>query len=67
MNINPAVYKAANLLVERYGDLAPMGAVVKADALREEGRMAAYEQWMQVARMAEELLSSDIPVGAAIH
>ena len=67
MNIDPSIYRAANLLVEKYGDLAPMGATIKADSLREAGRMAASEQWLQVARMAEELLSSDIPANAAIH
>jgi hypothetical protein len=67
MSIDPSIYRAANLLVEKYGDLAPMGATIKADSLREAGRTQASEQWMLVAKMAEELLSSDVPADAAIH
>lgn len=67
MIIDPDIYRAANLLVERYGDMAPMGATIKADALRKDGNTAACERWMRVARMAEELLSDEIPLDAAIH
>lgn len=67
MSIDPSIYRTANLLVEQYGDLAPMGATIKADSLKDAGRMDAYDKWMQVARLAEDLLSKDVPAGAAIH
>lgn len=67
MSIDPSLYRTANLLVEKYGDLAPMGATIKADSLKDAGRLDAYEKWMQVARLTEDLLSQDVPTGAAIH
>ena len=67
MNFDPSIYRAANLLVEHYGERAPMGAAIKADSLRKEGKLEASAQWMRVAKLAEELLSDDIPAGTVIH
>lgn len=67
MHIDPSIYRTANLLVEHYGDRAPMGAAIKADSLRKEGKLEASVQWMRVAKLAEELLSDNIPDGTVIH
>lgn len=67
MSIDSTIYRAANLLVEKYGELAPMGATIKADHLKEKGKMDAYEQWMRVAELAEDLLSQTVPDDAQIH
>ena len=67
MTIDRELVQAANLLVETYGDLAPMGATIKADSLRRQGRIKAYDRWMQVARLTEEMLSDEVPAGAVLH
>lgn len=61
------VYKTATLLIEEYGELAPAGAFIKADQLSEQGNVQGRDIWMQIAKAAQDLLSEERPLGAALH
>ncbi|MBL6959347.1 MAG: hypothetical protein ISR52_10230 [Rhodospirillales bacterium] len=61
------IYRVANLLVTEYGEMASIGAIIKADALRDEGNSEGSRLWLKIARVAEELLSDTVPDSAQIH
>jgi hypothetical protein len=67
MAADPSIYRTANLLIRKYGDMAPVGAIIKADSLKEAGDMAGRTLWMKVAKVAEELLSDERPGDATVH
>ena len=67
MTADPSIYRTANLLVRKYGEMAPVGAILKADSLLEAGDMAGRTLWMKVAKAAEELLSDERPGDATVH
>ncbi len=67
MMLIPEVYRTANLLIEEYGELAPAGAFIKADQLRDQGDVAGHGLWLSIARAAEDLLSAERPTGALLH
>ncbi len=67
MYSNPSIYRTANLLIRKYGEMAPVGAIIKADTLMEAGDMAGRSLWMKVAKAAEELLSDERPGDATLH
>ena len=64
---NPDIYRTANLLIRKYGEMAPVGAVIKADSLMEAGDTAGRTLWMKVAKAAAELLSGERPGDATVH
>ena len=53
------VYRAAHLLVERYGDDAPVEADMRADELTEAGDMEGVAVWKRIVKAIEELLSEE--------
>lgn len=55
------IYRAAGLLVKEYGEMATVGAQVKADQMRDRGDRAARSVWLRVARATQELLSEEAP------
>lgn len=61
------IYRAANLLVKEYGEMAPMGANIKADQMRDSGNTPAHSIWSRIAKAAEELLSDSTPNNAIRH
>ena len=61
------ILKTANLLVEEYGEMAPVGAKIKADQLKENGNTSGRRIWLRIARAAEKLLSDDIPPARTLH
>lgn len=67
MTADSSIYRTANLLIRKYGDMAPVGAIIKADSLMEAGDMAGRTLWMKVAKAAEELLSEERPGDATLH
>jgi hypothetical protein len=64
---DPSIYRTANLLIRKYGEMAPVGAIIKADPLMEAGDLAGQTLWMKVAKAAEELLSDERPGDATVH
>lgn len=67
MMLSAEVYRTATLLIREYGELAPAGAFIKADQLRDKGDMQGEDIWRKVARAAEELLSEERPANSVIH
>ena len=61
------IYRAANLLIQEFGEMAPIGAQVKADQMQDRGDRAARSVWLRVARATQELLSESTPGNAALN
>lgn len=61
------IYRTASLMIEQYGEMAPAGAFIRADQLREDGDLTGRALWLKVAQTAEELLSQRVPLGTAIN
>lgn len=67
MVLSAEVYRTAKLLIEEYGELAPAGAFIKADQLRDKGDMSGEDVWLKVAKAAEFLLSEQRPENSVMH
>lgn len=61
------IYRAASLLVQEFGEMAPIGAQVKADLMADRGDRAARSVWLRVERAARELLSDSAPRNALLN
>ncbi len=61
------IYRAANLLIKRHGDDAPIHAAMQADALLEAGDLDGYAVWKRVLRAVEELQGTAPKSGEAVH
>jgi hypothetical protein len=61
------IYRAAKLLVQAYGEMAPIGAILRADHLQNAGDRIGSALWRQVARAADDLLEPTRPEGVALH
>ena len=60
-------YRSAHLLIERYGDDAPIEAAMRADKLMETGDMEGRAVWLRIGKAIEELLSEERPEGAEVY
>jgi len=67
MQDSQEVYRAAVLLIDKYGDMAVNGAFIKADDLRNKGDVEGHALWTRVAKVAEDLLSETVPDDQAIN
>tara|TARA_B100000427_G_scaffold201900_1_gene167767 strand:- start:160 stop:363 length:204 start_codon:yes stop_codon:yes gene_type:complete len=67
MATDSEIYRAANLLVKEFGEMAPMGAQIKADQMRDRGDRSARSVWLRVARATEELLSDRSPAATSLN
>lgn len=67
MGTQSEIFRAANLLVEQYGDMAPIGACIRADQLLDRGDSDGRQVWLRIARAAEDLLSQEAPDNAVLH
>ncbi len=61
------IYRAANLLIQQYGEEAPIHAAMRADAMLDKGDMEGRSVWLRIVRAVEELLSKDRPANAKMH
>ena len=61
------VFKTANLLINTYGEMAPNGAKIKADQLKDKGDTKGQAIWLRIARAAESLLDEKRPQSAILH
>lgn len=50
------VWRAANLLVDRHGEEAPVHAAMRADELLTQGDVDGQRIWKRILRAVEELL-----------
>jgi len=67
MTDNTEIIRTARLLIDEYGELAAMGAVIRADHLSERGDLNGHAIWLQIAKVTEDLLSEEMPAGQSLH
>ena len=61
------IYRAANLLIERYGEDAPIHAAMSADKMMAKGDLDGFAVWKLIMRAVKELLSAEQPHGRTQH
>ena len=61
------IYRAANLLIERYGEDASIHAAMSADAMMEKGDLDGFAVWKLIIKAVDELLSAEQPNGITRH
>ncbi len=62
------IYRTANLLIETYGEMAVVGAAIKADFCHRNGDKSGRAVWLQVARVVEDLMDEEtVPANATIN
>jgi hypothetical protein len=67
MSNNTEIVRTACLLIDEYGEMAPMGASTRADHLRERGDTSGRAIWPEIAKVAEDLLADERPIDAQLH
>ena len=67
MSIQPEILRTASLLVDEYGEMAVVGAFIRADQLSAQGDTRGCERWLRVARATEDLLSQNRPLHTTVH
>ena len=61
------IYRAANLLIERHGEDAPIRAAMQADEMLEGGDMEGVAMWKRILKAIDELQLEERPEGAGVH
>ena len=61
------IYRTANLLIETYGDMAAVGAAIKADECLRNGNATGRAVWLRIVRAVEELTEDQPPAGVTIN
>ncbi len=61
------IFRAAQVLVKRHGEDAPIKAAMRADAMLEKGDLDGYAVWRQIIRAVEELGRAEPGPGEASH
>jgi hypothetical protein len=67
MATSAEIYRTAGLLVQVYGEMAPIGATLRADHLHNAGDRLGSAVWRRIAKAADDLLKPTRPDGVAIH
>ncbi len=60
-------YRAANELIEQYGDAADIEAAMRADECLAAGDMEGEAVWLRIVKAVEELLAKERPEGEKVH
>ncbi|NQV45583.1 MAG: hypothetical protein HQ501_11795 [Rhodospirillales bacterium] len=62
------IYRTAHLLIDAYGEMAPVGAAIKADQCQVAGDETGRTVWLKVADAVDELMDDEtIPPNATIN
>ena len=61
------IWRAANQLIERYGDCAKFEVAQRADAMLERGDMEGLAVWKRILAAVNELQSTERPAGKNVH
>ena len=61
------IYRAANLLTERYGEDASIHAPMSADAMMEKGDLDGFAVWRLIIKAVDELLANGPPASKKVH
>ncbi len=57
------IYRAANVLIKRHGEDAPIQAAMRADAMLKAGDLDGYAVLKRILRAVEELQRAETPPG----
>ncbi len=61
------LYRAANLLMDEFGHMAPEYAAMCAEGSLESGDVDGREVWLQILEVVEDFMSGSVPEGITIH
>ena len=61
------IYRAANLLIKRYGEDAPIHAAMSADAMMAKGDLDGFAVWKLIMKAVDELEAKERPDSANLH
>ncbi len=61
------IYRAANILVKRYGEDAALKAARRADVMLERGDMDGYAVWKQIVKAVEEMQRTEPAIGEVLQ
>ena len=61
------IYRAANVIIERYGKDALIHSTKRASAMLDKGDLDAYAAWKRILRAIEELQKAGPKSGEAVH
>ncbi len=61
------IYRAANILVKRYGEEAALEAAQRADVMLERGEMDGYALWKSIVRAVEEVQRTQLAAGEVLQ
>ncbi len=61
------IYRAANVIIERYGKDAQIHSTKRASAMLDKGDLDAYAVWNRILRAVEELQTKAPKSGEAVH
>ena len=61
------IWRAAQVMVKRYGDSAATEAAMRADEFLDQGNMDAKRLWMRIMQAIEELQRERPKDGEAMH
>ena len=61
------IYRAANLLIERYGEDAPIHVAMSADKMMAKGDLDGFAVWKLVMKAVDELEGKERLGSAKLH
>ncbi len=61
------IYRAANALVKRHGEDAPIHAAMKADAMLDKGDLDGAAVWKRIVKAVEALRRDSPALGMLVH
>jgi len=67
MTTETEIYRAADLLIREYGDMAAIGAMAKADHLSTQGDQTGEAVWRRIVQAIEDLLAEDRPADVTVN
>lgn len=67
MTTETEIYRAADLLIREYGDMAAIGSMAKADHLLTQGDEAGEDVWRRIVQAIEDLQAEDLPPDVTVN
>ncbi len=61
------IYRAANLLMDEFGHMAPEYATMCAEGSLTSGDVDGREVWLQILEVVEDFMSDNVPDNAIFH
>ena len=61
------IYRAANLLMDEFGHMAPEYAAMCAEGSLSSGDVDGREVWLQILEVVEDFMSEAVPENTVFH